>query len=175
MDRHESEIAIGAAAWVRRLGVAPLSACFVAVLSLVYATPSISGQPYEDDAAAAMAVPASVSTVVEGGLWGERGSYRVVVLQEGFEHIYSKTYAQWLSTNDKGEPRIEKSVRVDQLSNLVPYVVGDVHFLVPSEKGSGVFEVEVANRNSQKTATAVLRVGKPGEVSVEMPSEALAD
>jgi len=129
----------------------------------------------EQDAATAMAVPASVSTVVEAGLWGEGGSYRVVVTQRGFEHIYNTVYAQWLSTDGKGESRIEKSVQVKQLSNLIPSVIGDIRFVFPSKESKGVFEVDVTNRYSQKRRIGLLRMGKPGELSVELPPDELVE
>ena len=147
----------------------------IGLLSVLGAVASASAGVDDQDAAAVGAIPASVSTVVQGGLWGTRGSYRVVVIQQGFEHIYSKTYAQWLNTNDKGESRVEKSVRVNQLSNLIPSVIGDVRIALASKQSDGVFEVEVVDRNSQKSSIALLHMGKPGEVSVELPPDEPAE
>jgi len=143
----------------------------IGLLSVLGAVASASAGVDDQDAAAVGAIPASVSTVVQGGLWGTRGSYRVVVIQQGFEHIYSKTYAQWLSTDDKGESRVEKSVQVNQLSNLIPSVIGDVRLVIPSEGSKGVFEVDVTNRYSQEKRIGLLHMGKPGELSVELPPD----
>ncbi len=130
---------------------------------------SASGDFDERDAAIAMAVPASVSTVVEAGLWGERGSYRIVVTEWGFEHVYNNVYAQWLSTDDEGESKIEKSIPVKQLSHLLPSVIGGVRFVFSSKQSQGVFEIDLVDRNTQKKSVAILKLGKPGEASVEMP------
>jgi len=147
----------------------------VGLLFVFGAAASAAAGVVDLETAAVKAIPASVSTVVGGGLWGERGSYRVVVTQGGFEHIHSKVYAQWLSTDGKGESRIEKSVQVKQLSNLVPSVIGEIRFVFPSKESKGVFEVDVVNRESQKSAIALLRMGKPGELSVEMPPAELVE
>ena len=129
----------------------------------------------EQDAATAMAVPASVKTVVEAGRWGDGGSYRVVVTQWGFEHVYYNVYAQWLSTDDKGESKIEKSVRVKQLSYLLPSVIGGIRFVFPSKESKGLFEVDVVDRDTQRTEIARLHLGKPGELSVDLPPDALVE
>lgn len=128
----------------------------------------------DQEAAAVRAIPASVSTVVDGGIWGESGSYRVVVTQGGFEHIHSRVYAQWLSTNDEGDAKVEESVRVKVLSNLAFDVVGDARIALASQKSKGVFEVDLVNRDTQKKRIALLLMGKPGELSVEMPPTELA-
>ncbi len=119
--------------------------------------------------AAVRTIPASVSTIASGGLWGERGSYRIVVTEGGFEHIQSEVYAQWLDSNDEGEARVEESVRVKALSQLVFAVVGDVRIASASAKSQGVFEIDLVDRNTQKKSVAILKLGKPGEASVEMP------
>jgi hypothetical protein len=148
-----------------------------ALIVIVVLSPlgSASADADEYDAATAMAVPASVSTVVEAGLWGDGGCYRVVVTQRGFEHTYNNVYAQWLSTDGKGKSKIEKSIQVKQLSNLVPSVIGDVRFVFPSKESKGVFEVDVVNRDTQKSAIALLHMGKPGELSVDLPPAELAE
>lgn len=143
--------------------------------SVLGASLAVAAEVDSEEAVAVRAIPASVATVAGGGLWGERGSYRVVVTQGGFEHIHSEVYAQWLSTNDKGEAKVEESVRVKKLSDLVGAVIGDVRIAPRSRESKGVFEVEVTDRNSQKTAIALLHMGKPGELSVDLPPDELVE
>lgn len=56
-------------------------------------------------------VDPNVESVVEGGRWREdrvgEGTYRVIVLKQGFEHISSRVVAEWKSEADEsGDARI---------------------------------------------------------------------
>ncbi len=131
----------------------------------------------DQEAAAVRAIPASVSTVVAGGLWGDHGSYRVVVTQGGFEHIHSEVYAQWLRGGDEdGNPaKVVESVRVRELSDFVGAVIGDVRMASDSRQSNGVVEVDVVDSDTQKTRIARLRMAKPGELSVQLPPQKRVD
>ena len=50
-------------------------------------------------AAAQSGVPASVHSVVSGGYWqarGQAGSYRVVLVNSGFEHVSTRVFIEWV-------------------------------------------------------------------------------
>jgi hypothetical protein len=49
---------------------------------------------------AQLSVPANVRSVATGGRWhdGKRdGQYRVVVVDDGYEHVWSRVYIQWVA------------------------------------------------------------------------------
>ncbi len=113
-------------------------------------------------------IPASVSTVVDAGLWGESGFYRVVVTHDWFEHVNSYVYVQWLSVNEEGQREVEKSVRVKKLSGLVGFVVGDVRVSDESKRSKAVFDVDMYDENTRKKQLARLHVGDVDDVSVQI-------
>ncbi|KSV83462.1 hypothetical protein N183_38175 [Sinorhizobium sp. Sb3] len=62
-------------------------------------------------------VDPDVMAVVEGGYWREdgvgEGSYRIIVVRQGFEHVSSRVVAEWkLAANEKGRARIIHSVEL---------------------------------------------------------------
>jgi hypothetical protein len=62
-------------------------------------------------------VSPDVVAVVEGGHWTEdglgEGSYRVVVVSQGFEHVSSRVVAEWkLAPSERGQARIVHSVEL---------------------------------------------------------------
>ncbi len=126
--------------------------------------------PGDAIAADASAIPASVSSLAVGGDWGGNGFFRLVVMRGGFEHVHYRTYAQWIkdpTSNDEG-PRLEKSVEIRELSNLLSMGVGGARF-VSGSTDSGRFEVDVFDNESSKRSTARVHLGKISEVSVDMP------
>jgi len=127
-------------------------------------------EPGDAIAAEASAISASVSSVATGGDWGGNGSFRLVVIRGGFEHVHYWTYAQWIKdpTSNDDDASLEKSVEVRELSNSLSMGVGEARF-VSGSTDSGIFEVDVFDNKSSKKSTARVRLGKPGEVSVEMP------
>jgi hypothetical protein len=49
------------------------------------------------------ALPASVSLVSSGGGWvdgNEQGTYRIVAVTEGWDHLQSRLYIQWIAEDD---------------------------------------------------------------------------
>ncbi|NRQ17503.1 hypothetical protein [Ensifer sesbaniae] len=62
-------------------------------------------------------VDPDVMAVVEGGYWREdgigEGSYRIIVVSQGFEHVSSRVVAEWkLAGSEKGRARIVHSVEL---------------------------------------------------------------
>jgi hypothetical protein len=126
--------------------------------------------PKEAIAAEASAISASVSSVAAGGDWGGNGFFRLVVMRGGFEHVHYRAYAQWIKdpTSNYDGPRLEKSVEVRDLSDILSLGVGAARF-VSGSTDSAMFEVDIYDNESSKKSTARVHLGKPGEVSVEMP------
>jgi hypothetical protein len=71
-------------------------------VALVLASPLAAQTKLPDDPFIS-ALPASVSLVSSGGGWvdgKETGTYRVVVVTEGWDHLQSRLYIQWLAEDD---------------------------------------------------------------------------
>ena len=56
-------------------------------------------------------VPSSVRTVASAGYWkasGRTGTYRLLVVNEGFEHVSSRLFIQWVAepTSRESEPTV---------------------------------------------------------------------
>lgn len=65
-------------------------------------------------------VPPQVSTVATGGDWNTAkagGALRVIIVYEGFEHVHSKLWLEWISIGEREERRLAARVLVKELSN----------------------------------------------------------
>jgi len=108
-----------------------------------------------------------VSSVITGGAWaaaGEHGTYRLVVLSGGFEHITSVLYVQWLREDPE---RREVRVRATRLVAEIPQ--GIYSLGTPTFEGRGrEFRVEVTGTDSHTMATArwALLLGAPGRYTL---------
>ncbi|MGF6177728.1 hypothetical protein [Ensifer sp. 4252] len=69
------------------------------------------------EALAEALVDPDVTAVVEGGYWREdgigEGSYRIIVVNQGFEHVSSRVVAEWkLGSNEKERAQIVHSLEL---------------------------------------------------------------
>jgi hypothetical protein len=73
-----------------------------------------------DAQANAPTVPTQVTIVASGGEWSSAsatGTLRVIVLDEGFEHVHSKLWLEWLTVGKRGQRRLAARALVKELSN----------------------------------------------------------
>ena len=88
-------------------------------------------------------VPAAVHSVTSGGYWeaeGRQGTYRVVVLNSGYEHVTSRVLVEWLQEPTRNEvakvvssvePSLSFGNGVASLSvSLSPLATGQVQIAV---------------------------------------------
>lgn len=65
-------------------------------------------------------VPPTIVAVVSGGVWqagDSHGFFRVIVENQGFEHIHSVLWLEWVVAGSRdSQPRVASRVRVDELS-----------------------------------------------------------
>lgn len=113
-------------------------------------------------------VPASIHSVVSGGYWkaeGRGGLYRVVVVNDGYEHVTSRVLVEWLQepSSRDGEVKVVASVEpqlpfgneIALLSaSLKPLATGRVQVVI-----SGVVAAEPSRKVS-----AVLLASQPGKI-----------
>ena len=118
---------------------------------------------------AGTAVPPSVSSVSSGGYWeygGSSGTYRVVVVNSGYEHVTSRVFVEWLRDASRGDegPSVEAVVEpvlpfgrdVASLDAAIqPVSSGKVRIVI-----SGVRSVQPKNK-----VRVVLTATTPGQVT----------
>ena len=120
-------------------------------------------------ASSASVVPADVSNIVSGGYWtsgDESGTYRVVIVSGGFEHVTSRAFVEWIADpkSEQDEPKVVAVVEPD-----LPFGEGLARFdatLEPIAPGkarivlSGVISVA-----PDQKVRAVLIATSPGHVT----------
>lgn len=114
----------------------------------------------------------TVTAVASGGLWeadGKRGRYRIVITKYGDEHIYSRTFAQWLVINENGKMVEWLTRSVSDLTDQPMFIVRGVQMKDAPTDNTGLFEAAIANRYSEERRSVEIRLGKPGEISLHMP------
>jgi hypothetical protein len=99
-----------------------LAACAVLATAVACADAERLDSPVDSHSSALPELPASLSSVVTGGQWsdsGNEGFFRIVVLDQGWEHIRSSVFIQWLSANgpDSGRGREATDVPVQAPAN----------------------------------------------------------
>jgi hypothetical protein len=113
------------------------------------------------------AVPPQVSTVATGGEWNagkSGGALRVVIVQEGFEHVHSKLWLEWIAIGERDERRLAARVLVKELSNGFSSVRLDDR----REAFSGSqIRLRTANPYStEDNQDVTIEAGKPGQYKI---------
>ena len=79
-----------------------------------------------------------VSAVASGGWWSSgstEGIYRVVLVDQGFEHVVTKAYLQWIETSSVGGAQtVLETAPLDQL-NETPLFKLEIARLRPTTEG----------------------------------------
>ena len=121
-------------------------------------------------------VAPEVTSVATVGRWqngGNSGSYRVVVVRDGWEHLWSRVYVEWLPDPTEREAPTPTPVSVQEL--IPPGIPQGAAVLDASARGLslGILEVTVrATSNMQvgaKRQTFVFRANQPGIVKLTRP------
>lgn len=131
-------------------------------------------------AQAAPRIPADISEVTSGGSWrgsGREGSYRIIIQTDGFEHIVSRAWLQWISGPDAhGDSlRVVASVELQEVGGGGWQAHSPRIFLT-----NGSWEATMEGANSHfdpiRKARWRLKLGPPGEYSMtETPAAPNAD
>lgn len=73
--------------------------------SLAFLLPlCLKAQDPDPGVAAVVGLGAQIETVASGGYWeanGKEGSYRVIILLEGWEHLSNRVFLQWLEVDQE--------------------------------------------------------------------------
>jgi hypothetical protein len=111
-------------------------------------------------------VPAQVTTVASGGEWrsaSTTGTLRVIIVNEGFEHVHSKLWLEWLTVGERGQRRLAARVLVKEVSNGFS-VLG---LEGSSETFTGArIQLQTTNPYSLEDKRVTIDAGKPGQYKV---------
>lgn len=112
-------------------------------------------------------VPPQVNTVATGGEWNTAkagGKLRVIIVYEGFEHVHSKLWLEWISIGERDERRLAARVLVKELSNGFSSVRLDDRREVFS---GSLIRLRAANPYStEDNQDVTIEAGKPGQYKI---------
>ena len=111
-------------------------------------------------------VPTQVRTVATGGEWLSPkggGVLRVVIADEGFEHVHSRLWIEWLTIGERGTPRRTARVLVKELSNGMAVLRLDDRG--ETFQGSRI-RLRSTHTYSQDTTDITIETGKPGHYRI---------
>lgn len=116
-------------------------------------------------------VPPQVDTVATGGEWRtarESGVLRIVIVHQGFEHVHSRLWLEWLASGERGPARRVARVLVKELS-------GGMQVLAVDERARTFEGPRVRLRSthsySHETTDIAIEAGAPGRYQLlEQPS-----
>jgi hypothetical protein len=115
-------------------------------------------------------VPASVKSVVSGGYWqssAQSGSYRVVLVNSGYEHVVTRMFIEWVREPNS---RDQGAVVVSSVEPELPFHQGVASFtaaLVPLSSGKVriVLSGVVSTQPTQRVHASLIAT-KPGMVEM---------
>ena len=115
-------------------------------------------------------VPTEVSGVLAGGYWtsgAQEGSYRIIIVSGGFEHIVSQVFLQWLSqpTSPNDSVVVLSTVELEAIS-AGGWQATNPQFELKNKK----WEATIASSNSHTDPISSTRwrltLGPPGSYSI---------
>ena len=120
------------------------------------------------------AIPMQVTSVVSGGYWqrgSESGTYRAVIVQEGWEHLSSRLYIEWIS---EPKSRNDEQKVVAQIEPALPFGQGNYVLRVDALRGDSsraVLSVSAWSnmRANAKPVQVRFQLGGPGDVKTLPP------
>ncbi|RQO47746.1 hypothetical protein DBV14_20040 [Variovorax sp. KBW07] len=112
---------------------------------------------------AAPEVPPQVDTVATGGEWRsarDSGVLRIVIVHQGFEHVHSRLWIEWLAVGERGAPRRVARVLVKELSN-------GMNVIDTGGRGEtfqdGRIRLRATHTYSHERSDITIETGKPGQ------------
>lgn len=126
---------------------------------LVFLLPFVASAQSSADEKLVQRLDPAIETVVSGGYWqaGEKeGSYRLVVIQQGWEHITNHVYLQWLEQDqDKHDYIPRKIVPIAEI-NEGGWRVEKAEFKLTKETWSIVISAGGGGEGQKRTVFKVI-------------------
>jgi hypothetical protein len=115
---------------------------------------------------AAETVPLSVETVQTFGFWSEDntgGSYRLLLMQEGYEHISHRLIIEWIAFSQTPGRALIKRIAptLGKTAHPIGHAIA-VTRIKTSEQGGATVHLDLVHPITQARQSAALRLGAPG-------------
>jgi len=116
-------------------------------------------------ATAQVEIPTNVAQVESGGYWnhdGRSGRFRIVIADEGWEHVISRIFIEWIEQDGEGRGRDKVVARVEPTTGEMISFRATLSWAVP---GSVRIAVEgVYTHMLEKRVTGEIDATTPGTV-----------
>jgi hypothetical protein len=124
--------------------------------------PSVIQQPSK----ATETVPLSVETVETFGFWSEgkaEGSYRLVLLQKGYEHLSHRLIIQWIEISQEVGRVLAEQIEpnLGKATGSTGYAIA-VTKIESSESGGATVHLDLVHPISMARQSVALNLGEPG-------------
>jgi hypothetical protein len=158
----------------RKTSSAPASRILVVMLLSGLLAATAAGRPCSGVQAASgsgvgIDVPSEVYEVRTLGSWrdGSRaGTYRVVMLRGGFDHLQTVVTIEWMEQRlDQGVPTVAAARQIELLDELGPITVSAVQ--QTTAPGRLNVSIHVRNMVSGEEGEVVAVAGRPGQLSAK--------
>ena len=116
-----------------------------------------------------VAIAPEVTSVTMVGRWqdkGDSGSYRVIVIRDGWEHVWSRIYVEWLKDPSEREDPTQAPVSIQEL--VPPGIAQGTAVLEASARASKPGNIVITVRAvssmevGAKAQTFIFGASKPG-------------
>ncbi len=145
-----------------------ITAASMMILLGLAGTPALSQNALPSEVSS---LPAAVHQVVSGGYWskdGAEGSFRVVVLSGGVEHINHDLYLQWIKVDpETGGSSVVHSLGIKQIND--GHAEGYVLKVVHDESEFDVFRLRIEVNRTRSRDTLNFRLdatAEPGSYTI---------
>jgi hypothetical protein len=136
---------------------------FLVVAFAMFAVSALRAEPQSEGSG----IPASVVWVATGGSWqasNERGHYRVVVENMGWEHVASRVYIEWVAEYpEKQRTTVLAAAMISELGTK--WSVG-LPKITPSKNGTSL-ELSAVHAYEPQKRKFVLELGTPGHYRIK--------
>lgn len=126
---------------------------------LLFASTLIAASARAADALPVVQVPESVTAVVSGGSWqhaGAHGIFRVVVTSQGFEHVTSQVFLEWLTEATSTTNRsLEQTIPLSEINTAGIWALGTPQLKVSKSGTEAVLTGSNSYAPSQRIACRV--------------------
>jgi hypothetical protein len=113
----------------------------------------------------------NVESVVSGGNWqmdNQDGRYRIIIVNGGFEHIFSHVFLQWIETGTREQgPAILFSTPVEEINRLSLWSIGTPEYILDSKQ----FRLSATNTYTYENTTFLITPDNKGKYHLEKHEE----
>ena len=145
-----------------------LAAAWLSVSLATVATPRLRAQDTPP------VLDPTITSVVTGGYWrsdGRDGTLRAIIVTNGFDHLVSRLYVQWLTqATDTGAPHVFKSQLVEAVS-AGGWVLSSPRLVRSGSQWQFAIDAANSHFSPPRRGRWILTVGAPGTVTARLTTQ----